>query len=59
MRLLDQCDARLTPVVVTALHTGFRKSELLALTWEDVDFTRRSITVRAAYAKNGKAGVSP
>ena len=41
--------------MITALHTGFRKSALPSLTWEDVDFKRRSITVRAAYAKNGES----
>ena len=34
-------------------------SELLSLTWEDVDFIRRVITVRAAYAKNGESRSVP
>jgi integrase len=59
MRLLDHCDVQLKPIVVTALHTGFRKSELLSLTWEDVDFASRSITVQAAYAKNGESRSVP
>jgi integrase len=41
--------------VLTALHTGFRKSELLSLTWEDVDFRRHAMTVQAAYSKNGES----
>jgi integrase len=45
--------------VIAALHTGFRASELLSLTWEDVDFRRRVITVRAAYAKNGESRSVP
>ena len=53
-RLLASCKKPLKPLVLTALHTGCRKSELLSLTWEDVDFTRQIITVRAAYAKNGE-----
>jgi integrase len=40
------------PLVITALHTGFRKSELLSLRWEHVDFRHRLITVEADYAKN-------
>lgn len=52
-RLLAHCKEPSMPLVITALHTGFRASELLSLTWEDVDFARRSITVCAAYAKNG------
>jgi hypothetical protein len=35
-RLLTCCPPQLTPLVVTALHTGFRASELLSLTWADV-----------------------
>ena len=42
-----------------ALHTGFRSSDLLSLTWKDVDFQQRSITVRAAYAKNGESRSVP
>ena len=44
---------------LTALHTGFRVSELLSLTWEDVDFRRRVMTVRAAYVKNGESRSVP
>jgi len=58
-RLLARCKEPLKPLVITALHTGFRASELLSLTWEDVDFGRRSITVRAAYAKNGESRSVP
>ena len=45
--------------MLAALHTGFRKSELLSLTWDDVDFRRGVITVRAAYAKNGEGRSVP
>ena len=41
--------------MVTALHTGFRVSELLSLTWEDVGFRRRKTIVWAAYVKNGES----
>jgi integrase len=58
-RLLACCIPSLKPLVVTALHTGFRMSELLSLTWHDVDFHRRVITVRAAYAKNGESRSIP
>lgn len=57
--MLAHCDTQLKPLVVTALHTGFRKSELLSLTWEDVDFESRDIIVRAAYAKNGESRSVP
>src|SRR5215831_12955318 len=58
-RLLVHCGPQLKPIVLTALHTGFRKSELLSLTWDEVDFLHRVITVRAAYAKNGEARSVP
>jgi integrase len=49
-RLLDACkdseNAMLYPVVFTALNTGMRKGELQRLTWDDVDFDERIITVR-------------
>jgi len=59
VRLLACCIPSLKPLVVTALHTGFRMSELLSLTWHDVDFHRCMITVRAAYAKNGESRSIP
>jgi integrase len=58
-RLLDECSTHLKPLVLTALHTGFRASELLSLTWPDVDFRRGVITVQAGYAKNGEARSVP
>jgi integrase len=45
--------------VLTTLHTGFRASELLSLTWQDVDFRRGVVTVRARYAKNGEGRSMP
>ena len=47
------------PILITAIHTGLRRSELLALTWDDVDFEQGLITVRAAYAKNGESRSVP
>lgn len=58
-RLLAVCSPQLRPLVITALHTGFRASELRSLTWNDIDFRRRIITVRAGYAKNGEARSVP
>ena len=58
-RLLAVCSAQVRSLVITALHTGFRASELRSLTWDDVDFRQRMITVRAGYAKNGEARSVP
>jgi integrase len=52
-RLLTCCGPQLRLLVLTALYTRFRKSELLSLIWDDVDFQRHVITVQAAYSKNG------
>jgi integrase len=56
-RLLTACEDSLRPVVVTALHTGMRKEELLSLTWEAVDMTHGFI--RLTQTKNGKARALP
>ena len=48
-RLLDACRAstskHLYPVVVLALSSGMRKSEIMRLTWKDVDLERKLITL--------------
>lgn len=46
------------PLIVTALHTGMRKSELLNLKWSDVDFQQGTITVQSKkdwHTKNYKS----
>jgi integrase len=44
-RLLSAADHRTKPIILTALHTGFRFQELISLNWSDVDFERRTISV--------------
>jgi integrase len=51
-QLLPHCGANLKPLVITALHTGFRKSELLSLRSQNVNIRHRLIRVEAGYAKN-------
>ena len=46
---------RYADVFLCALHTGLRKGELQALTWEDVDFDKDEIIVRGEVAKNHRA----
>ncbi len=53
-RLLAACNPQVRRAVVTTLHTGLRRQELLGLTVGDLDFARRTLMVRAAYAKNGE-----
>lgn len=54
--LLSAClnhEPRIAPVVLCALHTGMRRGEILKLTWEDISFERRQITLLKT--KNGDA----
>jgi integrase len=56
-RLLQACEPWLKPLVLTAIHTGMRKGELLGLTWDCVDMTHGFI--RLKQTKNGKARALP
>ncbi len=55
-RLIDAAaEDRLRALWVTALATGLRQGELLALRWEDIDFDARRLRVRHTLARvNGK-----
>lgn len=41
LRLLENCSEHLKPIVLCALHTGMRKSEILNLKWQNIDFHNR------------------
>lgn len=41
-------------VILIALDCGLRRGEILTLTWDDVDFSRRTITVRAFNTKTAR-----
>ncbi|MGF1779041.1 tyrosine-type recombinase/integrase [Vibrio nomapromontoriensis] len=47
------------PIVLTAMHTGLRRGELLSLTWDDVFFPNRYLVVKASDAKSKKSRVVP
>ena len=51
-KLLANCDEHLKPIVIAALHTGMRKSEILNLKWHDIDFKRDLIYLYQT--KNGE-----
>jgi integrase len=55
--LLEACSDHIRPIVVTALNTGMRKSEILNLRWPQVDLKNRKITV--INAKNNESRVIP
>jgi len=47
-RLMEAANgSHILPLIVTALHTGMRKSELFNLKWSDIDFSRMTITVQS------------
>ncbi len=56
-RLLQACEDWLRPIVLTAIHTGMRKGEILGLTWDLVDLNHGFI--RLKQTKNGKARPLP
>jgi len=59
---LLQNSGGLHPIIYTFLKTGFRKSELINLGWEDIDFQRKCITVESKekwYTKTGNSREIP
>lgn len=58
--LLDAAREPLRSIILVGIHCGLRlRSEALTLRWQDVDTTRRTVTVQAAYAKNGQTRSVP
>ncbi len=51
-RLLSACPDRLRTIVLIALNTGLRKTELLTLRWQDLDFKNRMLRIEKT--KNGE-----
>jgi integrase len=44
--LIAKAAGRWRPLIITAIFTGLRASELRGLTWDDVDLERKVLTVR-------------
>ena len=51
-RLIEACPPYLKPIVITAVYTGLRKSDILNLQWKDIDLERGII--RITEQKTGK-----
>lgn len=51
-KLLVNCCEHLKPIVIVALHTGMRKSEILGLKWHDIDIKRN--VIHLYNTKNGE-----
>lgn len=58
-RLVLAAAHHLKPIILTALHTGGRLSELLALRWGDVDLDRRVLVFRRETTKSRRQRVVP
>ena len=50
--LLNGASKSFKPILITAIHTGMRRQEILNLLWTDVDFKNRIITIQQS--KSGK-----
>jgi integrase len=50
-RLLDACLPAYRTLIATALYTGMRQSELLGLTWDDIDVSGGLVHVRAQLSR--------
>jgi integrase len=50
--LINACHSHLKPIVITALHTGMRKGEILNLKWDNVDLRHGFILLNIT--KNGE-----
>jgi integrase len=55
--LLSKCSDHLQPIVITAVNTGMRKSEILNLKWTDLDLKNRKIIIRNS--KNNTSRIIP
>jgi integrase len=58
-RLLESCQPHLRPIVLTAYFTGMRRSEVLFLTWEEVDLQNRFIRLKGERTKTKVARSIP
>jgi len=53
--LLKALPSHLRPVVTFAYRTGWRKSEILGLTWDHVDLEEKTVRLEAGETKNDEA----
>lgn len=54
--LVGTLEGRWKPLLITAIFTGMRSSELRGLRWQDVDFDKRSINVHQRADEFGEIG---
>jgi integrase len=58
-RLMDVSPIHLKPILLTAYHTGMRKTEILNLTWERVDLRAGVIRLRPQDTKTQERRIIP
>jgi integrase len=58
-RLFAACPRRYRPLLATGAYTGMRLSEVLALSWDDVDFAAGLIHVRHQLARPPRGATAP
>ncbi len=49
-RLLDNASGIYKTAVLLALHTGMRLGELMALSWDNIDFPKKQITIKHGFS---------
>jgi integrase len=58
LRLLEACQGRLAhlrPLIICAVDSAARRGELFKLTWRDIDFSSRTITLPSTITKTMKS----
>lgn len=58
-RLLEHAQGMWREIILTALHTGLRQGELRGLTWPDVNWDNRTLTVRHSWCDYKKGLGAP
>ncbi len=59
LKLLDACEGWVRDVVIFALNTGIRRTNIIRLTWKMVDLNRETITLDSTETKNRERLVVP
>ena len=53
-RLISESASHLKPIILTAIHTGMRKNEILSLKWDNIDLDNNVVSVEPTNTKSKK-----